>query len=343
MEETIRIAAIGTGYFSQFHYEAWRRLEGVRVVGLSARNLEKAKSFAEERGIPRSFDNVAQMLDELEPDLLDIISPPETHLEYVTEAAKRGIGVVCQKPVAPTFSEAVELLRVAEEAGIFLAIHENFRFMPWFRKAKELLGNGTLGAPHAILFRFRPGDGQGPNAYLDRQPYFQKMKRFLIHETGIHYVDTFRYLLGHVSAVHAILRRMNPVIEGEDGGYVMFEFQNRASGLFDGNRLNDHLADNCRLTLGEMWLEGSNGVLRLDGFARLWFKPHGEPEDEVVYSWENRGFGGDCVYRFQKHVIDHLKSRSPLETSGRAYLANLKIEEAIYLSNSKGQRIPIEE
>ena len=54
-----------------------------------------------------------------------------------------------------------------------LVVHENFRFQPWYREAKRLVDAGMLGALHAVAFRLRPGDGQGPRAYLDRQPYFQ--------------------------------------------------------------------------------------------------------------------------------------------------------------------------
>ena len=193
-------------------------------------------------------------------------------------AAARGLAVLCQKPLAPTLDEARDIVALAESAGIRLIVHENFRFQPWYRHAKALLDAGRLGRPHAIAFRLRPGDGQGARAYLDRQPYFQNMPRFLIHETGIHFVHVFRFLFGEVAAVTARLRQLNPAIAGEDAGYVVFEFENGAGGLFDGNRLNDHVAENCRLTMGEMWLEGSEGVLRLDGDGRLWLKFHGGAE-----------------------------------------------------------------
>ena len=234
--------------------------------------------------------------------------------------------------------EAEEIVRTAERAGILFAVHENFRFMPWFRHAREMIDEGTLGRLHAIQFRLRPGDGQGPRAYLNRQPYFQKMERFLVHETGIHFIDSFRYLMGEVSSVFAQLRQINPAIAGEDAGYVVFTFAEGATGLFDGNRLNDHLAEDCRLTMGEMHLEGSDGVLRLDGYGRLWWKPHGRDEVEEAYDWDRRGFGGDCVYHLQKHVIDHLREGTPLVNAGRDYLVNLRVEEAIYKSNRRGRR-----
>ena len=54
-----------------------------------------------------------------------------------------------------------------------------------------------------LTFRLRTGDGQGPDAYLSRQPYFQKMEHFLVHETAVHWIDTFRFLLGDINAVYA--------------------------------------------------------------------------------------------------------------------------------------------
>ena len=199
---------------------------------------------------------------------------------------------------------------------------------------------GQLGALHNISFRLRTGDGQGPKAYLDRQPYFQTMPRLLVLETAIHYIDTFRYLVGEVSAVYAKLRRLNPVIAGEDAGLITFEFSNSAAGLFDGNRLNDHVAANPRRTLGEMWLEGSAGVLRLDGDARLWWKPH--HADEVLHSYDSGSantFGGGACGRLQAHVVHALETNLPIENTARDYLQNLRIQEAIYASNDTGRRI----
>ena len=337
----LRVATVGTGYFSQFHYEAWSRIEEARLVALCSLDPEQANAVAGRYGVPAVHQDLTTMLDEARPDLLDIITPPETHKAMVAAAAARGIPVICQKPLAPTLAEADAIVDLAEAADILLVVHENFRFMPWFRQARRVIEEGRLGEPHSVHFRMRPGDGQGPRAYLDRQPYFQIMERFLIHETGIHFIDSFRYLLGEMTSVYAQLRRINPAIAGEDAGYAVFTFESGATGLLDGNRLNDHRADNCRLTMGEMHLEGSGGVLRLDGFGGLWWKPHGEAEVREDYAWESRGFGGDCVYRLQHHVVEHLLRGSPLVNTGRDYLTNLRIEEAIYDSNRTGRRIDL--
>jgi predicted dehydrogenase len=149
--------------------------------------------------------------------------------------------------------------------------------------------------------------------------------------------------MGEVTAVYARLRRMNPVIAGEDAGYVVFEFAGGATGLFDGNRLNDHVAANPRRTMGEMWLEGSAGVLRLDGEARLWWKPHHGPEAEHRYdAGGTEGFSGGACEHLQRHVVRHLRDGAPLENPGREYLANLRVQEAVYRSHAEGRRIDLD-
>lgn len=212
--------------------------------------------------------------------------------------------------------------------------------MPWFREAKRLVDAGSLGTLHNISFRLRPGDGQGPDAYLNRQPYFQTMPRLLVVETAIHLIDTFRMICGEVTSVYAQLRKLNPVIAGEDAGIIVFEFERGVAGVFDGNRLNDHAADNPRTTMGEMWLEGSAGVLRLDGDARLWFKPHHQPEHEHVYARDaDLGFGGGACGALQQHVVNALRSNRPPENSAADYLTNLRIQEAVYRSHATHQRV----
>jgi predicted dehydrogenase len=337
----LRVCTVGAGYFSRFHHDAWQRVERAELLAVCDVDRGKAEAMAKAFGVPRSFDDAAAMLEACKPDLVDLVTPPATHASLVGLAASRGIDAICQKPLAPTLEEARHLVEQAREAGIRLIVHENFRFQPWYREAFRLLRAGALGVPHSIAFRLRPGDGQGPAAYLARQPYFQKMERFLVHETAIHFIDTFRFLLGEVDAVLAWLRRLNPAIAGEDAGYVLFRFANGASGLFDGNRLNEHVSDDPRRTMGEMWLEGSEGVLRLDGRGRLWLKPHGGDGREHAYAFEDRGFGGDCVYRLQRHVVEHLQGGAPLEYDAASYLRNVVIEEAVYRSAQVGRWVTV--
>ena len=331
----LSVAIAGCGYFGRFHQEAWSRLPRVRVVAVADRDPEKADAAAAAFPAARVFADAGAMIGQVRPDLVDIATPPETHLALVAAAAQAGCAALCQKPLAPTYAEAVQVVEAAERAGTALVVHENFRFMPWFGEARRLLDAGAVGTPLALSFRLHPGDGQGPGAYIARQPYFQTMPRFLVHETAIHLIDVFRFLLGEVAGVFARLKRFNPAIAGEDAGLVTFEFAGGALGLFDGNRHIDHPAEDARLTLGTMLLEGTGGTIRLDGDGRLFVKPHGGAEREHAYLWERRGFGGDCVYRQIRHVVEGLLDGTPVVNDGRSYLRNLAVEEAVYRSNDE--------
>ena len=340
MAERIRVATVGVGYFSRFHYEAWRRMQDVDLVALCNRTGETARAVAEQHGIGQVFTDFETMLDSVEIDLVDIITPPPTHLPYIEQAARRGVAAICQKPFCETLEDAEAAVEAAKAAAIPLVVHENFRFQPWYAEAKRVMGEGRLGTPYQVTFRLRPGDGQGADAYLDRQPYFRTMERFLVHETAIHLIDTFRYLMGEIGSVYAQLDRLNPTITGEDAGIIVFAFQDGTRGIFDGNRLADHAAENRRLTMGEMLIEGSEATLRLDGDGRLFLRAHGRyDEQQLAYDWQDRGFGGDCVYRLQRHVVDHLLGRGPLTNTGAEYLENLRIERAVYESDRLGQRL----
>ena len=340
MVSHLKLATVGTGYFAQFHYEAWRRIKNVNLVGLCTLDNTMGRNIADRFGIETVHGDVGDMLDAVEPDLIDIATPPSTHLRFIEAAVARGVAVICQKPFTESLTQAEEATVMAEAADVPLIVHENFRFQPWYCQARKMLDEGVLGEVYQISFRMRPGDGQGPKAYLDRQPYFQNMDRFLVHETAIHFIDVFRYLIGEISSVYADLVRYNPAIVGEDAGYIVFGFKNGARGLFDGNRLVDHTAENRRLTMGEMMIEGSTAVLRLDGNGNIFLRKNGyNVETAIEYDWEDRGFAGDSVYMLLRHAVEHVRTGAPAMNTARDYLINLKIEDAVYQSSESGIKV----
>ena len=270
----MRVVAVGAGFFSPFHQLGWQRIDAAECVAIvDQRPVEGARAGRSPRrgeGLCRPRRRARRRAAGSRRPRHAAGHPSRPRRPH---AAPRP-GDDLPEALRPDYAEAVALAESAERAGVDLVVHENFRWQPWYREARRLIDAGKLGALHSVAFRLRPGDGQGPRAYLDRQPYFQTMPRLLVRETAIHWIDTFRFLMGEIVSVYAHLRRINPVIAGEDAGLVVFEFGGGATGLFDGNRLNDHVAADPRRTMGEMWLEGSAGVLRLDGDARLWWKPH---------------------------------------------------------------------
>jgi predicted dehydrogenase len=334
----VRVACVGAGYFSQFHYDSWARMERISLVGSCDHTLEKAQAT----GLP-AYDDLDQMLKDVSPDLLDIILPPVAHAETIKAALAAGVKtIICQKPFCKNLAEAEEMTALAETSGARIIVHENFRFQPWYRAIKAAIEERAVGTVQQVSFRLRPGDGQGADAYLDRQPYFQQMEKFLIHETGVHYIDTFRYLLGDPTAVYADLRKVNPVIAGEDAGYVVFDHPNGARAMLDGNRHLDHAADNLRCTMGEGLIEGTEGTLTLTGDGAVQLRKHSTTSMTTVLGPNTKqGFGGDCVHSLQSHVICGILDGTKLENEARVYLQVIRIEEAIYASAEKAQKLKV--
>lgn len=340
-EKKFKGVGVGAGYFSHYQYDSWNRIPTVTISAIYNRTRSKAEEMLPTYNIARCYDDYRVMLDAEEPDFVDIITPPETHYEICKEAADRGIHIICQKPLAPTYEESKRIVDMVSAAGVRFMVHENVRWQPWYREAKTLLDDETLGEPFSLYFRFRTGDGRGDDAYLARQPFFRDYPRLLVYETGVHWIDTFRYLLGEVETVYARLRQLNPVIKGEDSGQIIFGFANGATAIYDANRYNEIEVDNPRLTFGEMRLDASKGHLQLEADGNLWIKPLDQPTMQHHYAHEDRGFAGDCVHALQCHFVEQMSSGEPFEASGEDYLRTIRVVEACYESAKSGQVVKL--
>ena len=337
-KQKLTVACVGAGYFAGFHYDAWTRIEQANLVASVDTNLESAKAT----GL-NAYTDLDEMFEKETPDILDIVVPPVAHLDCIRTALFNGVkAIICQKPFCKDIEEALEAVALAKAADVPIIVHENFRFQPWYRIMKEAIKTNVLGDIHQITFRLRTGDGQGPEAYLDRQPYFQEMPKFLIHETGVHWIDTFRFLFGEPVGVYADLRRMNPVIKGEDAGYFILDYADGKRALFDANRHLDHSAENCRTTLGECLLEGTKGVISLSGNGELKMRSFASLEQETLLKPEAwQGFAGDCVHALQSHVVSAILGNGVFENEAKDYIRNIELEAAIYESAQRMSRVSV--
>lgn len=338
----VSVIVIGGGYFAQFHINAWLRLPGVELQAIVEKDTSKHADLKTltSHSNTRITDSLETALGSLAPDILDIATPPDSHFELINQAINLQCKLlICQKPFCGDLKTAKNCCKIVDNTDSTVVVHENFRFQPWYRKIKSVLDKNSLGKVLQTTFRLRPGDGQGVDAYLQRQPYFRTMEKFLIHETGIHFIDVFRYLFGEPESVSAELQTLNTSIAGEDSGHFIFYYKNGLRAHFDGNRLLDHSSLNPRLTMGEMLIEGTEACLSLNGSGELHLRLHGQTDwQPITFHFDDTDFGGDCVYHLQKHIVDHIQTGSALENSADVYLKNLQLEALVYkASNTKRQ------
>jgi predicted dehydrogenase len=331
---------VGAGYFARFQAEAWKRVPGVDVVAVADLAPGKARRFAADFGFERSYESAERMIDEEALDFIDVATRPESHLELARLAASRGVHAICQKPMAPSWSECVSMVEACERAGVRLLIHENWRWQPWYREAGKLLDAGRVGRPFQLSFFWRTGDGRGPEPYV-LQPYFRAMPRLLVYETLVHVLDTFRFLGGEIASVACLNRRVNPAIVAEDQSLIQLAFQGGALGLIDGNRIQGAMPP--PIAMGSLLVEGDAGALRMSPDGRLWLSALGGEEVEHAYAIPAEGYRGDSVRATQEHLVSCLRDGRPSESDGRDYLRTVALVEACYRSDASGRAVAPEE
>ncbi len=327
-------AMIGAGYFAQVHAEGWTRIQDATIAAVADTDRERAAAFAARWGIPAVYADAGEMIERERPDFVDIVTRPDTHLELTSLAARRGVNVICQKPMATTPEDCKAMVCVCEEAGVRLIVHENWRWQAWYREVRRISDAGCLGRVFHLGFRLRNGDGRGPQPYT-AQPYFREMPRLLIYETLVHFLDTFRFLAGEIESIYCVTRRLNPVLRGEDYAVIEVQFAAGAHGLIDANRISGPATPS--VTFGELRVEGDAGFVRMTPDGDLFTTRYGEPEQPHPYDKPAAGYKGDSVRAFQEHAVTCLHTGEQAESDGRAYLATVAAMEACYRSAASGR------
>ena len=336
-ETPLRGVMIGAGTFADHHIDAWTRLPGVRISAIGDLDPIRADDLAQAHGVSARFTDWREMIDDQEPDFVDIVTPPHAHAEQCRYAAARGVHVVCQRPRAPSVDEAAALVADMSRLPVRFMVHENWRWQPWYRRAFELLASGVLGEPSTLTFRMRTGEGWAPDAYADTT--INATPRLLLDQVGAHFVDAFSLLLGEVTSVYARTQHVHPAIKGEDGAVVVLGFADGATAVLDASRYHESTAADPQLTFGTMRLDCSAGHLLLDADGSLTLHPLGGIPEPVDLDVPETGFAGDSVLATQRHFIDSLRSGMPFETEASDHLRGLEIVEAMYASAERGEAV----
>lgn len=331
MSAPLRIGLIGAGWVTQHHLAGWQREEvRARVVAIADPSLANAQSRADAFGIPAVYSDAQAMLAGEKLDAVDIASPRETHAGLVRLAASHGIPAMCQKPLAPSFDAAAQLVDdLAAVPGMRLMVHENWRFRPYYRQIAQWLQAGRIGRVHqaqmTLLSSGLLPDAQGKLPALERQPFIAALDRALVMEILIHHIDTLRFLLGEMKVARARTGRQTRALAGEDSATIVFETAAGATLLLLAN-LGVHGAPAA--LADQLTLIGERGTIRLQGDTLSC-----EAERAEVRRYDMPQCYADSYAATISHFIDALGSGGAFETSPQDNLRTLRLVEDIYAQN----------
>ncbi|NEW73687.1 Gfo/Idh/MocA family protein [Streptomyces rhizosphaericus] len=224
----LRTGIVGTGKIAVNHAMALQAIPGVDLVGVSDVEPDRAAAFAARFGIaghdpdPESFLSSGL-------DAITVCTPHPSHERVVVAAARHGLHVLCEKPIAVTLAEADRMVTAMEEAGVRFGVLFQRRFWPSAARLRAAIDEGRLGPPIVGTVTMRWGRDAEYYAEPWRGRWDTEGGGALLNQ-GIHYVDLLQWYLGTPVRVYGAIRTLKhgDCIEVEDTAVATVEFASGA-------------------------------------------------------------------------------------------------------------------
>jgi predicted dehydrogenase len=141
----MRLLILGTGRMANSHAKAFQTIEGVEMVGAVDTMAANLDTFADTYGVARKFATLEEALAWGEFDAVDNITPDSIHHPTTLKALAAGKHVFCEKPLAPNYGLAMEMVEAAESAGLINMVNLTYRNVAELHKAREIIASGEIG------------------------------------------------------------------------------------------------------------------------------------------------------------------------------------------------------
>lgn len=189
MTKVTNVGLIGAGRIGRVHAETLaHHIPRAKLMAVADIFLEAAQKCAVDFQISSAYTNHQEILDDPEIEAVVICSSTDTHARFIEEAAEAGKHIFCEKPIDHDLQKIDTALEAVERAGVKLQIGFNRRFDPSFKRARELVATGEIGAPHLLRITSRDPEPP-PIEYI-------KVSGGIFLDMTIHDFDMARYLIG---------------------------------------------------------------------------------------------------------------------------------------------------
>ena len=339
-EGPVRVGLIGCGFYADNHLHAWRELapQGALLAAVCDIDPSRAEAAGRAFGVPHYAEPEA-MLKQARLDVVDIVTRQDTHRRLAEMAIAHGVATIVQKPFAPTWEDCVAIVEAAERAGVWLAVHENFRFQAPMRHVRHVIDSGAIGTPSWARIMFRTGF----DVYRT-QPYFLEEARLVIADVGVHVLDLARFFMGDVSRISCETQRRNPRVKADDDTATMLlRHESGAVSLVECTYEARRPTDSFPETLLE--IEGPRGAIIVSADCKMTVASDGKVTETDIgaplLSWTSHpwqvsqeGALGAC-----RHFLDCLKRGEPAETRGEDNLRTYTLVDAAYRAAAEARSV----
>jgi predicted dehydrogenase len=280
-----RIAFIGTGNILASHLHAVQQAgERAQLVAAMDIDADRLKQVCTEHSIPHWYTDAGQMLAEIRPDLVHILTPPHTHFPLILQCLEAGASVYCEKPLCASLDQFDRISEVEAATGNYVSTVFQWRFGSAARHLKRLMDTGALGRPlvghcHTLWYRDAsyyvvPWRGQwatelgGPTMGL-----------------GIHLTDLFLWLMDEWEEVYALAPTLDRQIEVEDVAVALVQFSSGAVGQITNSALSPRQETYLRLDFQRATVE-CTALYRYDNANWRFSVADSSPYQEALALWQ---------------------------------------------------------
>ena len=260
--DSVRAVMVGCGGITRAWLEPIREMADVRIVGLVDLVAENAQGRADEFGLSDAVvsTDMAQILDELQPDAVFNCTTPGAHFAVTMEALQKGCHVLSEKPLADSMEHAREMVAMADKVGKTFAVIQNRRYDPRIRRVHQVLEAGAAGKLTTLNGDFYIGAHFG--GFRDR------MEHVLLLDMAIHSFDQARFISG-ADPLAVYCREWNPSgswYDHDASAVAVFEMTDGIVYTYRGSWCSEGLNTTWECDWRAV---GEKGSLRWDGADAL--------------------------------------------------------------------------